>query len=117
MRYIFSIIFAWLAASCAGTPQSSVRVELTQQQKADAEKAVIVKLKDPESARFGPLMATGTGNELEICGWVNAKNSFGGYTGFELYYIKSEAGHLRAFVEKDIAPIRCSYINLVPPLS
>jgi hypothetical protein len=39
-------------------------------------------LKDPDSARFGVMNAVkqkdGT---ISICGWVNAKNSYGGYTG------------------------------------
>jgi hypothetical protein len=39
-------------------------------------------LKDPASARFG-LVAASVDNRgtVTVCGWVNAKNSFGGYTG------------------------------------
>jgi hypothetical protein len=53
-------------------------------------------LKDPESARFGMMNSVkhpdGT---VSICGWVNAKNSYGGYTGempfIAVYSIKT--GH------------------------
>lgn len=39
-------------------------------------------LKDPDSARFGDMKAS-TGKEglINVCGWLNAKNSYGGYTG------------------------------------
>ena len=44
--------------------------------------AVRERLKDPESARFGTLVG---GHDqkgvFSACGWVNSKNSFGGYTG------------------------------------
>jgi hypothetical protein len=45
--------------------------------KADAERIVRAVLRDPDSARFGSsIVRNGT-----VCGYVNAKNAFGGYTG------------------------------------
>lgn len=39
-------------------------------------------LKDPESARFGSMSGSrGNDGTTYVCGYVNAKNSFGGYTG------------------------------------
>jgi hypothetical protein len=43
-------------------------------------------LKDPESARFGravgrKVFIPGKKPILQVCGYVNAKNGFGGYTG------------------------------------
>lgn len=47
------------------------------------EEGVRQRLKDPYSAKFrGSSMYTG-GPARVVCGEVNAKNSFGGYTGFE----------------------------------
>lgn len=51
---------------------------------APSEKSVIAKevgkrLKDPESARFKWPQVVGDG--LTYCGFVNAKNSYGGYAG------------------------------------
>jgi hypothetical protein len=45
---------------------------------AQVEDAVRDRLKDPESARFTDVRKFPNGN---ACGWVNAKNSFGGYVG------------------------------------
>jgi hypothetical protein len=41
------------------------------------------RLKDPESARFGNVWTPDT---MVVCGYVNSKNSFGGYSGDELFY-------------------------------
>ena len=43
---------------------------------------VLASLKDPGSAEFR--------NQYGICGEVNAKNSFGGYTGFKRFIASSE---------------------------
>ena len=44
--------------------------------------AVRERLKDPESARFGTLVGgQDQKGVFSACGWVNSKNSFGGYTG------------------------------------
>lgn len=46
--------------------------------KSEAEKAVLDRLKDPDSAKFGEFTQV---NERRACLTVNAKNSMGGYTG------------------------------------
>ena len=43
-----------------------------------AKESVLALLKDPDSAKFGTVVVTDSGI---VCGYVNAKNSFGGYTG------------------------------------
>lgn len=60
----------------------------TQEQPTDARVVSVVKkkLKDPQSARFGALHRRTTPNVRGeptdvICGTVNAKNGYGGYTG------------------------------------
>lgn len=55
---------------------------LSPSQEAAVKASVTGTLKDPESARFGTIAASkdGTGT-ITVCGLVNAKNSFGGYTG------------------------------------
>lgn len=47
--------------------------------------AVMRRLKDPESARFGSQWAGGAEGTV-FCGRVNAKNAFGAYTGEEMYF-------------------------------
>ena len=46
-----------------------------------AKQAVTAALKDPDSAQFGEVVAVSADGEAVACGSVNAKNSFGGYTG------------------------------------
>lgn len=56
--------------------------QLTPAEIAQVEQGVRDALKDPDSAKFssltGSVSETGT---VAACGLVNAKNSFGGYTG------------------------------------
>lgn len=54
-------------------------------QQSAVEKIVRAQLKDPESARFQNIRQVGRG---EICGQVNAKNAFGGYVGFQHFWLK-----------------------------
>jgi hypothetical protein len=57
-------------------------VSLSKSQLIAIQKAVRASLKDPESARFGSIGATKSDKGvITACGMVNAKNSFGGYTG------------------------------------
>jgi len=49
---------------------------------------VRTSLKDPESANFKNLRVMSNGRAL--CGDVNAKNSYGGYTGFKAFVADSE---------------------------
>lgn len=48
-------------------------------------RGVVDHLKDPESARFGKLVVGPNRKEsgAVVCGQVNARNSFGGYTGMQ----------------------------------
>lgn len=52
-----------------------------------ARNAVRSKLKDPKSAEFKNLHVCPDSSEV-WSGEVNAKNGFGAYSGFELFYVK-----------------------------
>jgi hypothetical protein len=57
---------------------------------ADAEAAARTRLRDPESARFRwptPSPDARGSSELRTCGWVNAKNAYGGYSGEVQFYV------------------------------
>jgi hypothetical protein len=59
-----------------------VPVTLTAQQQQIIRAETMKRLKDPESARFGKMSASqDKDGSLTVCGFVNAKNAFGGYTG------------------------------------
>lgn len=48
----------------------------------DAKHAVVGQLKDPDSAQWG---AFWTPDGQSVCGYVNAKNSLGGFAGSRLF--------------------------------
>ncbi|AVR21430.1 hypothetical protein L0Z13_15215 [Burkholderia multivorans] len=47
------------------------------------KQAIIHELTDPDSAKFREIRISADGNTA--CGYVNAKNKFGGYTGFKIF--------------------------------
>jgi hypothetical protein len=82
----FAMLLGWhqalRAESFALSPSMVVKVK----------EAVVRSLKDPDSAKFSQkILAERKGNILHVCGTVNAKNSFGGYTGEKLFYVMGSA--------------------------
>lgn len=67
----------------AGTPSSSnVPIQLSANQRNAVESGVRGAMKDPDSARFGSISASKSDKGvISVCGYVNGRNSFGGYTG------------------------------------
>jgi hypothetical protein len=90
MRAIL-LLLALVLTACAvpardPAPAIVSEVTLTPAQSAALEARIREKLKDPGSAQFGKRIAGR--NELGsivVCGLVNARNSFGGYTGMGPY--------------------------------
>ncbi|WP_139800012.1 hypothetical protein [Plesiomonas shigelloides] len=64
--------------------------QATASEEKSAKALVVEQLKDPNSAIFGEIWAMkGTNGHRSICGYVNAKNSYGGYTGKKMFNILS----------------------------
>lgn len=59
------------------------------------------RMKDPDSAEFRNSRFYSGGPAPAVCGEVNAKNSFGGFTGFERFIASGED---TAFVASDSTP-------------
>lgn len=60
---------------------------------ASLRKQVVARLKDPDSVRFrNEFLSYSDGQPpvVSLCGQVNAKNSFGGYSGFEGFISTAE---------------------------
>lgn len=78
----------------------TAQISITPAMARQIENGVKRGLKDPESARFG---STAAGQSPDgfvvVCGYVNAKNSFGGYTGAQPYYglLQGNRFHVVAF--------------------
>jgi hypothetical protein len=80
------------AAAAAAPASSSLKahnpVKLTDADITAIKDGVRKSLKDPESASFGAMKAgsgDGTTAAVTVCGYVNAKSSFGGYIGEQLF--------------------------------
>lgn len=89
---VFAVIVFSAALAPSGTSTSlNAPREKTQAEKdadagwtaiAVAKRVMEQSLKDPDSAKFGPVFAVQTDDGQAVaCGHVNAKNSFGGYSG------------------------------------
>ena len=59
-----------------------------------AEMLVKARLKDPFSAEFSDVRVLGTGAQERVCGLVNAKNSFGAYSGSERFLVMMGSAYL-----------------------
>ncbi|ODU53455.1 MAG: hypothetical protein ABS98_00475 [Lysobacteraceae bacterium SCN 69-48] len=82
-----SLLLAILLVAGASHAQSA------DQAIADAKAAIAMKMKDPESARFAGVVASPKGGT--VCGWVNAKNSYGGYVGYKPFYVMGRFADVR----------------------
>lgn len=71
-----------VVSSVSGLTESQERVAIDE-----AKERVRAHLRDPDSAKFGGAMV---GPRGVVCGVVNAKNGFGGYTGMQPYFVNGE---------------------------
>jgi hypothetical protein len=81
------------AAAAASQAQEKAaeekRAAASAQQLAELQEMVAAQLKDPASAQFRGVELNSAGTAA--CGQVNAKNSFGGYVGFQEFVSSAEA--------------------------
>jgi hypothetical protein len=71
-----------LSVSASDSPHA-----ITSDTKAAVIAAIKSKLKDPDSAEFRDIKRRGA---LDYCGWVNAKNSLGGYVGYSVFFANAK---------------------------
>lgn len=74
-----------LSIRAAVLDNQRVAVSLEDRMIESAKSSVRSRLKDPASAQFSQLRIVGSGPDARVCGFVNAKNSFGGYSGDERF--------------------------------
>ena len=80
MKNQILILFSVLSLPIISSANQENLIEMTRQ-------SVLSELKDPESAQFKKIeLVTNSLNEKAVCGEVNAKNSYGGYTGFKAFF-------------------------------
>lgn len=91
---ILSIVV--LVSACGKTEEEKLKDE---RKKLDLQAQSIVRdnLKDGDSAKFR--------NQWELCGEVNAKNSFGAYTGYQRYIMTKEKIYFENEYKDDLRSI------------
>ena len=103
-----SVALSFALVSCAAPPPNADYGEYPSGYENDAKQQIANVLKDPDSARFqfgAPVKAYGNngliyGGGVAFIGYilpieVNARNSFGGYTGYEDWFCLYENGVVR----------------------
>lgn len=91
---IFTVAFAALLVSAPALAQEFVGTPTGQEIAYIRKEQAAVRdtLKDPASATFSGLRVSRKGGPPVVCGYVNSKNSFGGYTGKQMFVSASAAG-------------------------
>ena len=81
------IIASLMIGGCySAKPDDFMPVQLPSRVVETAKNQVRYAMKDPGSAQFREIRGysfSGPGNGYVVCGMVNGKNSYGGYSGFK----------------------------------
>lgn len=91
MRRIFAAAICVLITPTIANAKPSPEID-------QAKARIANLLKDPSSAQFKnvtyapPPEGAKSGT---VCGWVNAKNSYGGYVGFKPFYVSGRSAEMR----------------------
>ncbi|MBP1179967.1 hypothetical protein [Methylobacterium sp. PvR107] len=83
MRFQGSVLAGLLLLGPASAQEAAQPTKLTPKQIEAVKKGVRQSLRDPDSARFDRpfIAARDSAGILKVCGFVNAKNTYGGYAG------------------------------------
>ena len=85
----------------AGAAPVERTIKLSPDQISVVEDGIRETLKDPDSAKFGSMIAGVSGPLIMVCGFANAKNSFGGYVGMKPFDGALERGADVAIMDGD----------------
>lgn len=105
--FLGGIFSFFISHGCHKETQPDPQIDLKAQQRREDEdfifysqQEVTKRLRDPESAKFSnAIISRKTGSPI-VCGFVNSKNGFGGYTGAQRFI---SAGKTLAILETDMA--------------
>lgn len=78
MKIFYMLLIVFIFQNAYGRP-------LTDDERISIENSVKENLKDPDSAKFYHGDFPYPDTAMLYCGYVNAKNSYGGYTGKQLF--------------------------------
>ncbi|MGP9499594.1 MULTISPECIES: hypothetical protein [unclassified Halomonas] len=102
-------------ASDSSPSVTNVRIEIDENQIEEAQAAVRGALKDPDSANFRDVHGISVAEDgplIAVCGEVNAKNSYGGYIGYNRFAYTADRVYLwqktrRMNVDNSIVEFTC----------
>jgi len=98
MRFFAAACSLLLVAACEVTDPNTLPVGTALSQVTEAEQASLGallsrNLRDPASVQFRGWQAYNLSNgDRAICGEMNGKNAYGGYVGFEPFYLRMRGG-------------------------
>lgn len=102
-KLIYTAVMVAIAATAsAADAKETVWVERSK----DAVKA---KMKDPNSAQFRNVYFSRSGGVPVACGEVNAKNSYGGYRGYQFFIA---AGDSLTVLESEVSDFKALWQQL-----
>lgn len=93
-QVVLTFAFALTVSGCVATPTAPILPPppatvphlLSSDEKDAVKRGLLKNLKDPNSAIFGSMAASQSSKSvIYVCGVVNAKNSYGGYTGDQMF--------------------------------
>jgi len=87
MKRALIIILMAVACAAQSAPKAKLKAAAKPDPVAAAHERVKDALKDPDSAKFRNEFVARDG---AVCGFVNAKNSYGGYGGFRRYIVEPD---------------------------
>lgn len=98
MRAKRMILLCFGLSGCMATTQlATMSRPLTDQEMAFAKSAVSRTMRDPASVQFRDLntyVLSVTGDRI-LCGELNARNGFGGYSGYAPFYIRFQNDQIK----------------------
>ena len=93
--FFLALLFSALCLSDLAQSRPATKAELIVI-KAAISSSTAAALKDPESAQLKNVQLTPEKSGFLVCGEINAKNGYGGYTGFSkfagIYFIGAKDG-------------------------
>ena len=103
----------------ASTPPSSqsdtgvapTDLDMLTYSQTQTKQALEAKLKDPDTAKYRNVAAYHVAGAYAFCGEVNAKNGFGGYTGYERFVGVPN----QAFLESEVADFDTLWTKFCDP--
>lgn len=96
-KSILLALCASVSACVSAAPAGSVKTTTLNMAQIDAIHSIVLsKLRDPGSVQWGEHKAgTDANGKTFVCGMVNAKNGFGGYTGMTPYMGEFDSGQFK----------------------